>query len=168
MAPAYFIQAGTSTRYVNVSNCKTYIIVTVITFSVLIVSFRQIPRPFELYTVHSAQKCSFNLPILGTSPISPENRFGVSLELIQAFKYRLTHTIRNEQAVRSKWEVEWHTEEQSREAQKYLFEVISNKEILQQATSRSEIRPIPAQWKHLMQRLLNKKVFHDFIEISHG
>ena len=106
------------------------------------------------------------MPILGTKPIEPENRFGVSLQYIQSFKYRLTHTIRNEQAVRTKWEVEWQTEEQSKMAKRFLHEVIANKEILQQATSRSEIRPIPAQWKHLMAKLKDNKVFHDFIELS--
>ena len=108
------------------------------------------------------------MPTLGSQPINEENRFGVSLQLIQSFKYRLTHTIRNEQAVRARWEVEWHTEEQSRMAKRFLHEIIANKEILQQATSRSEIRPIPAQWKHLMALLKKRKVFHDFIQMSHS
>lgn len=34
-------------------------------------------------------------------------------------------------------------------------------------TTRTELRPIPAQWKHLFKALQRKKVFHDYIGLAH-
>ena len=99
--------------------------------------------------------------------VTEENRFGVSLQQVKAFVYRMTHTIRNGQAVRPKYEVEWQTQEQSQRANAFLYEVLNNREILQQAATRTELRPIPAQWKHLMKKLKENKVFHPFIQNSH-
>ena len=121
----------------------------------------------ELFTLGSSQLCKFEWPILSQTPISEDNRFGTSAKLTDAFIYRLTHTIRNEQAVRAKWEVEWQSPEESRKANLFLHENLANKEIMRSAITRTEIRPIPTQWKHLMKRLREKKVFHSYIQISY-
>ena len=34
--------------------------------------------------------------------------------------------------------------------------------------TRTELRPIPAQWKHLFKALQRKNVFHDYIQIAHS
>ena len=107
------------------------------------------------------------MPLLDSAPCTEENRFGVSLQQIRAFIYRMTHTIRNGQAVRPKYEVEWQTPEQSQKANAFLYEVLNNRAIINQAASRTELRPIPAQWKHLMKKLKQHKVFHDYIQTSH-
>ena len=106
-------------------------------------------------------------PILGNQTVTAENRFGISLQQIEAFRYRITHTIRNEQMVCAKWEVEWQDEIQSQKANAFLYEVLANKELLRHVTTRTDLRPIPAQWTHLMKRLQSHKVFHDYIELAH-
>ena len=85
---------------------------------------------------------------------------------MQHFEYKLTRTIRNGQVVRSKYEIEWQTTEQSQRANKFLYEVLANRNTIQNVTSRTEIRPIPAQWKHFMQVLFEKEAFHEFIQAS--
>ena len=66
-------------------------------------------------------------PILSTRPITPENRFGASLNLIHAFKDHLLRTTRNGQQVRAKWEIEWQSADQSKKANVFLRESISYK-----------------------------------------
>ena len=76
---------------------------------------------------NSARKCTFMMPILSELPVSAEDRFGVSLNDINAFKYKLTHLVINQQRVRAKWEVEWQTAEQSEKARTFLLQVLANK-----------------------------------------
>ena len=121
-----------------------------------------------MYTFGSSQKCEFHLSLLGPSPITEENRFGVSLQHIKAIVYRMTHTIRNGQAVRPKYEIEWQTIEQSQKANAFLYDILNNKEVIRHAATRTELRPVPAQWKHLMKKLKTNKVFQPFIELAHG
>ena len=122
----------------------------------------------ELFTLGSSQVCHFDWPIRSMKPITEDNRFGTSRTLTESFVYRLTHTIRNDQAVRAKWEVEWQTPEESRKANLFLHENLANKEIMRNAVTRTEIRPIPTQWKHLMDRLRKRRVFHTYIEMAHS
>ena len=75
----------------------------------------------------SARKCKYMVPILSELVVTPEDRFGVSLNDINAFRYKLTHLVRNKQLVRPKWEVEWQTSEQSDKARKFLHQVLANK-----------------------------------------
>ena len=75
----------------------------------------------------SARKCSIMAPILSELAVTPEDRFGVSLNDINAFRYKLTHLVRNNQPVRTKWEVEWQTSEQSGKARNFLRQVLANK-----------------------------------------
>ena len=121
-----------------------------------------------MYTLGSAQKCCFQSPIASSQPVTDENRFGASLQVANAFRYRLTHTIRNEKIVRARWEVEWQTPLQSAKANAFLYEIMANKELLQQAITRTELRPLPAQWKHLMKALSKAKVFEEFIQLAHS
>ena len=107
------------------------------------------------------------MPLLGTTPIDDENRFGVSLQHVKAFVYRMTHTIRNGQAVRPRYEIEWQTAEQSQKANAFLYDILNNREIIRHASTRTELRPVPAQWKHLMKKLKDHKVFQPFIELAH-
>ena len=81
----------------------------------------------ELTLPNSARKCTFSMPILSEHPVSTEDRFGVSLHDINAFKYKLTHLVINQQRVRAKWEVEWQTAEQSEKAKNFLQQVLVNK-----------------------------------------
>ena len=67
------------------------------------------------------------MPILSQQPVSPEDRFGVSLNDINAFRYKLTHLKRNDQLVRAKWELEWQTQEESKKARSFLHQVLANK-----------------------------------------
>ena len=78
---------------------------------------------------NSARKCTFQMPILSELPVTPEDRFGVSLNEINGFRYKLTHLVRNQQLVRAKWEVEWQTAEQSEKARQFLLQVLNNKVI---------------------------------------
>ena len=121
-----------------------------------------------MYTFGSSQKCEFQLSLLGPAPVADENRFGVSLQHIKAFVYRMTHTIRNGQAVRPKYEIEWQTIEQSQKANAFLYDVLNNKEIIRHAATRTELRPVPAQWKHLVKKLKEHDVFRPYIELAHG
>ena len=66
-------------------------------------------------------------PLLSRLTVSAEHRFGASLQLIENFRYRIEHTIRNEQIVRAKWEIEWQTPEQSQKANAYIYELLGNK-----------------------------------------
>ena len=84
----------------------------------------------ELTLPKSARKCTFLVPILSELGVTPEDRFGVSLNDINAFRYKLTHLVRNKQLVRPKWEVEWQTAEQSEHARKFLIQVLTNKVIV--------------------------------------
>ena len=81
----------------------------------------------ELVLPKSARKCTFMVPIISELAVTPEDRFGVSLNDINAFRYKLTHMVRNKQLVRPKWEVEWQTAEQSEQARKFLKQVLANK-----------------------------------------
>ena len=76
---------------------------------------------------NSARKCTVHLPILSELPVTLEDRFGVSMNDINGFRYKLTHLVRNQQLVRAKWEVEWQTAEQSEKARKFLLQVLNNK-----------------------------------------
>ena len=67
------------------------------------------------------------VPIMSELTVTPEDRFGVSLNDINAFRYKLTHLVRNKQLVRTKWEVEWQTAEQSSKARNFLRQVLANK-----------------------------------------
>ena len=67
------------------------------------------------------------MPILSELSVAPEDRFGVSLNDINAFRYKLTHLVKNQQLVRSQWEVEWQTAEQSGKAKNFLRQVLANK-----------------------------------------
>ena len=120
-----------------------------------------------MITLGSSQKCTFQASILSQKAVFPENRFGISLQLCESFKYRMIHTVRNQQAVRARYEIEWQTAEQSQKANQFLYGVISNKEIIRHATTRTELRPLPAQWKHLMKKMKKLAVFDDYIQISH-
>ena len=81
----------------------------------------------ELVLPNSARKCEYMVPILSELVVTPEDRFGVSLNDINAFRYKLTHLVKNKQLVRAKWEVEWHTPEQSDKARIFLNQVLANK-----------------------------------------
>ena len=67
------------------------------------------------------------MPILSELPVTPEDRFGVSLNDINGFRYKLTRLVRSQQLVRAKWEVEWHTPEQSEKARIFLLQILANK-----------------------------------------
>lgn len=95
-----------------------------------------------------------------------EDRFGASLVKMQHFEYKLLRTIRNDQQVRTKYEIEWQTPEQSQKANQFLYEVLANRSTLQNVTARTEIRPIPAQWIHFMQSLFKKEGLHDYIQMA--
>ena len=81
----------------------------------------------ELTLPNSARKCSYMVPILSELVVTPEDRFGVSLNEINGFRYKLTRLVRNKQLVRAKWEVEWQTPEQSEKARIFLHQVLANK-----------------------------------------
>ena len=115
---------------------------------------------------NSARKCVVSLPIMSGLSVTPEDRFGVSLNDINGFKYKLTHLVLNQQRVRAKWEVEWQTPEQFQKARKFLLQVLANKEVIQNMATRTEIRPIPAQWKYLMKKLQEAGAFREFIQQS--
>ena len=108
------------------------------------------------------------MPLLANSALLPENRFGISLQLSEAFKYRMIHTVRNQQAVRARYEIEWQTAEQSQKANAFLYEILNNKETIRHASTRTELRPLPAQWKHLMKKMKKLGVFDDYIQIAHS
>ena len=78
----------------------------------------------------------------------------------------MLRTIRNGQQVRTKYEIEWQTPEQSQKANQFLYEVLANRSTLQNVTARTEIRPIPAQWIHFMQSLFKKEGLHDYIKMA--
>ena len=81
----------------------------------------------EIFTFENPQKCIFKAPLLSTAKVSPENRFGASLNLINNFRTTLLNTKRNNQLVRAKWEVEWQSTDQSQKANAFLREIISYK-----------------------------------------
>ena len=127
---------------------------------------------FQLTTFGKSQLCSFQRSILavgkGSEPaqVFDETRFGASLQKMKHFEYKLLRTIRNDQLVRTKYEIEWQTPEQSLKANKFLYEILANRNTVQNVTSRTEIRPIPAQWKHFMQTLFKKEALHEYIQIA--
>ena len=121
-----------------------------------------------MFTFGSSQKCTFQLPLLSPTEVTEENRFGVNLQHVKSFIYRMTHTIRNGQAVRPKYEIEWQSPEQSQRANAFLYDVLNDREVIRHATTRTELRPVPAQWKHLIKKLKTKQVFHDFIRLAHS
>ena len=90
--------------------------------------FRQMTHEYVL-DIGGAEKkeVRFRAPIMSSQEVTAANRYGVSLQLIDHFKYRLTHTIRNEQIVRARWEIEWQTPEQSQKANAYLYELLNNR-----------------------------------------
>lgn len=81
----------------------------------------------ELTLPNSVRKCKFMMPILSELSVTPEDRFGVSLNDINGFRHKLTRLVRSKQLVRAKWEVEWQTPEQSAKARKFLHQVLANK-----------------------------------------
>lgn len=109
-------------RCTNVSN----IIITEKTSKTIL--FRKINHDFVLEIGGTETKeVHVRAPIMSRQEVTAANRYGVSLQLIDHFKYRLTHTIRNEQIVRAKWEIEWQTPEQSQKANAYLYELLNNR-----------------------------------------
>ena len=127
---------------------------------------------FSLTTFEKSQLCKFQRPLIavgkGNVPaqVFEETRFGASLQKMKHFEYKLTRTIRNDQVVRTKYEIEWQSPEQSQKANKFLYELLANRNTVQNVTSRTEIRPIPAQWKHFFQILFKKKALHEYVQIA--
>ena len=108
------------------------------------------------------------MPILSGATVTEENRFGFSLQQIKTFRYKLLSLKRNGQPVRARWEVEWQTTEQSNHTNKFLYEILANKEIIRHVSTRTEIRPIPAQWTHLIDKLKKAKAFNSIIDRAYG
>ena len=81
----------------------------------------------EIFSFDDPIKCVFEAPILSTRPVTKDNRFGASLNLINMFKNNLLHTTRNGLPVRGKWEIEWQSTDQSNKANMFLREIISYK-----------------------------------------
>ena len=130
--------------------------------------FRKIKSKMTIHTFDTKQKCTFDTPIMSSLPATAENRFGASLDLINQFREKLLTATRNSQLIRARWEIEWQTEEQSSKANHFLRECLANKEIINHVSTRTELRPIPAQWEHLMKKLQKSKVFHPYIKLAYG
>lgn len=122
----------------------------------------------SIHTFDTKQKCSFETTLISSLPATAENRFGASLELINEFRDKLLSATRNSQLIRARWEIEWQTEDQSTKANHFLRETLANKEIITHVSTRTELRPIPAQWEHLMKKLQESEAFHGYIKLAYG
>ena len=90
--------------------------------------FRKLAQDLEIFTfVKPPQKVNFKAQILSAKPVTKDNRFGASMNLIHAFKDHLLRTKRNGQTIRGKWEIEWQSTDQSQKANAFLREIISYK-----------------------------------------
>ena len=81
----------------------------------------------SIYTFDTKQKCTFDSSILTILPVTAENRFGASLDLINSFRDKLLSATRNGQLIRARWEIEWQSEEVSSKANQFLREALANK-----------------------------------------
>ena len=122
----------------------------------------------SIFTFETKQRCDFETPIISKMPATAENRFGSSLDLINSFKEKLLSATRNSQPIRARWEIEWQTTEQSSKANHFLRESLANREIINHVSTRTELRPIPAQWEHLMKKLQQSEAFHGYIKLAFG
>ena len=122
----------------------------------------------SIFTFDTKKKRDFKAPILCDLPVTTENRYGASLDLINSFKEKLLTATRGGQLIRARWEIEWQTEEESAKANLFLRESLANKEIVNHVSTRTELRPIPAQWTHLMKKLQESEAFHGYIRLAYG
>ena len=95
-----------------------------------------------------------------------ENRFGVSAKDAQNFVKNMTTARKNGELIRASLQYVLPTPEQHRQIEAFCWHLLSNKEILQRLNTVTYLRPISAHYEAFFEKLFDKKVFHEWIEVT--
>ena len=128
-------------------------------------SVTTIPRPFEWIDQHGTLY-KFEMPLLATTGLTVENRFGLSLREVNKFMESMTAARPDGSYIRTQLKYVASDEDQLLREEAYLWQLIHNKEMLEKIGTITYHRPIPAQWESLFKIMKSEKLLQPWIDCS--